>query len=120
MYEWIRSFSSLADAMMMMMRDNGVGSVYYYGIALTVIILATSIASRKDDRPFQKLFSRALKNAAKSEHLAHSALKTCPKCALQLPLSTLVCETCDYNFLSGSVGTRHKLLPAPDAATSTG
>lgn len=42
-------------------------------------------------------------------------LKTCPNCADQVPLSTLVCDACDHNFLSGSI-VRHKLLPPPDAA----
>ena len=42
--------------------------------------------------------------------------KTCPNCDDQLPLSTLVCEACDYNFLSGTFGPRHKLLPPPDPA----
>jgi hypothetical protein len=41
--------------------------------------------------------------------------KNCPKCAEQLPLSTLVCDACDYNFLSGSSQSRYRLLPAPDA-----
>jgi hypothetical protein len=32
-----------------------------------------------------------------------------------MPLSTLVCDACDYNFLSGSSQSRYRLLPAPDA-----
>jgi hypothetical protein len=40
--------------------------------------------------------------------------KNCPKCAEELPLSTLVCDACDYNFLSGSNQGRYRLLPAPD------
>ena len=43
-----------------------------------------------------------------------SALKSCPSCTKQLPLSTLICEACDYNFLSGMVGHGHKLLPSPE------
>jgi predicted amidophosphoribosyltransferase len=45
--------------------------------------------------------------------------KKCPNCNDQLPLSTLVCDACEYNFLSGSNGPRHKLLPAPDAGRLT-
>jgi hypothetical protein len=43
------------------------------------------------------------------------AFKKCPGCAEELPLSTLVCDACEYNFLSGSIGSKYKLLPAPDA-----
>ncbi len=41
-----------------------------------------------------------------------SARKPCPSCTEQLPLSTLICDACDYNFLSGH---GNKLLPAPQA-----
>jgi hypothetical protein len=41
-----------------------------------------------------------------------SARKCCPSCSEQVPLSTLICDACDYNFLSGH---GHKLLPAPQA-----
>ena len=119
MYESIKSFLSFTDAMTML-PDTAVDNLYYYAIALTVIILTTWIASKHEHSPVQKLFTRVFKNTAKNDYLGHSALKTCPKCATQVPLSTLVCETCDYNFLSGSVVTRHKLLPAPDVATSAG
>ena len=47
------------------------------------------------------------------------AFKKCPNCAEQLPLSTLVCDACEYNFLSESNGPKHKLLPAPDAGRLT-
>ena len=39
--------------------------------------------------------------------------KKCPKCTEQLPVSALVCDACDYNFLAGSI-LRHKLLPMPE------
>lgn len=124
MNEWVSSFTSFAHAAIngsAIMPAEGMGTVYYYGIASTVIlILAIRIATKKNDGPLRGFFARAFKSGDKGEYLAHSALKTCPKCALQLPLSTLVCDTCDFNFLSGCVGTRHKLLPAPDAARSTG
>lgn len=43
------------------------------------------------------------------------AFQKCSKCADQLPLSAIVRDGCEYNFLSGSVGSRYKLLAAPDA-----
>ena len=96
------------------------GSLSFYVIAWTVLILAVRIASRKDPSFFQGFLAAvAFKGPrAKRQDRVLSALKTCPKCAEQLPLSTLVCDTCDYNFLSRTVGHRHKLLPAPDVAAS--
>ena len=45
------------------------------------------------------------------------ALKKCPNCAEQLQLSALICDACDYNFLSGMVGRGQKLLPSPEPMT---
>jgi hypothetical protein len=39
------------------------------------------------------------------------ALKNCPNCAEQLPLSAIICETCDYNFLAERPGRGQNLLP---------
>jgi hypothetical protein len=69
----------------------------FSGIALTLALLMARIAGQKD--------------GLKGHHIL--PLKKCPNCAEQLPLSALVCDECDYNFLSGTVGYRHKLLPAP-------
>ena len=43
------------------------------------------------------------------------AQKNCPHCAEPMPISALLCDACDYNFLSGSLGTRQKSLPAPSS-----
>jgi hypothetical protein len=69
----------------------------FSGIALTLALLIARIASQKDG-----LFKR--------HHVL--AVKKCPKCAEQLPPSALICEACDYNFLSRTVGHRHNLLPS--------
>jgi hypothetical protein len=45
------------------------------------------------------------------------ALKPCPNCAEQLPLSTIICDTCDYNFLAERPGRGQKLLSAPQPMT---
>ena len=122
MHEWVRSLSSFADIMTSITAVDSAHSLSFYAIALTVVILAVKIASKRDPGFFQGfLAAAAFKGArAKRQDLVLSALKTCPKCAEQLPLSTLVCDTCDYNFLSRTVGHRHKLLPAPDVAASAG
>lgn len=57
-----------------------------------------------NDRDADRMFER--------QHI--QALKKCPNCTEELPLSVLICEACDYNFLSGMVGLGHKLLPSPE------
>jgi|SRR4030095_13407581 hypothetical protein len=77
----------------------GLDFFLFSGIALALAFLMARFAKQKGSS-FKK----------------HDVLKKCPKCAEQLPLPTLVCDTCDYNFLSGTVGHRHKLLPSPSDA----
>jgi hypothetical protein len=78
---------------------------FLFAIMLTIPVLA-AITAKSGDAP---------KSTPKKHHMDLRAFKECPHCADQLPLSTLVCDACDYNFLSRAVGLRHKLLPAPDA-----
>jgi hypothetical protein len=40
-------------------------------------------------------------------------LKQCPSCAQQLPLSAIMCDACDYNFLAERPGRRQILLQPP-------
>jgi hypothetical protein len=40
-------------------------------------------------------------------------LKPCPSCAQQLPLSAIMCDICDYNFLAERPGRRQVLLQPP-------
>jgi hypothetical protein len=82
-----------------LMTAEGLNIIHFSAIALIVAFLTARIASKKDCAIFKR------------QHLA--TLKKCPKCAEQLPLSALVCDACDYNFLSRMVGHRHKLLPSP-------
>jgi hypothetical protein len=51
------------------------------------------------------------KEGGQKKDFAVLAFKKCPQCTAQLPLSALVCDDCDYNFISSSI-LRHKLLPA--------
>ncbi|HEX5022912.1 MAG TPA: hypothetical protein VFX54_19755 [Candidatus Binatia bacterium] len=44
-------------------------------------------------------------------------LKRCPSCAQQLPLSVIMCDTCDYNFLAERPGRRQVLLQPPKPLT---
>jgi hypothetical protein len=82
-----------------LMTAEGLNIIHFFAIALIVAFLTARIASKKDRGTFER------------QHVL--TLKKCPKCAEQLPLSALVCDACDYNFLSGMVGYGHKLLPSP-------
>ncbi|MGH7887063.1 MAG: hypothetical protein ACREPG_04305 [Candidatus Binatia bacterium] len=89
--------------------------LHFAAIALMLVLLAARravsffkslLAGRRfaNDRNPDRIF----------EQQRFSALKKCPGCSEELPLSALMCEACDYNFLSGMVGHGHKLLPSPE------
>jgi hypothetical protein len=121
MYEWPTNFSSFAALLGSDRSLIGTDAVYFCAVALTSLILAARIAARNGGllkRLSGRLFFR--KYGAERHQIALSALKACPKCADQLPLSALVCDGCEYNFLSGTVGSRHKLLPGPNVASVNG
>ncbi len=76
--------------------------LHVVGIVLILVLLAGRWLRRQ--RAAERMF----------DGLQVQALKQCPNCTEQLPLSALLCEVCDYNFLSGMVGHGHRLLPAPE------
>ncbi|HYA28435.1 MAG TPA: hypothetical protein VEI95_06415 [Acidobacteriota bacterium] len=88
-------------------------------IALSLAVITATIARKKDGSYFRWFVAGAFFGIIALPMVIHKKrsvidpppLKQCPKCAEQHPLSTLICESCDYNFLSGMVGHRHKLLP---------
>jgi hypothetical protein len=86
-------------------------------IALILVFLAGTIAKRQYGVSFKSFLAacRLKNNAADRMFESHRipALKKCPSCTGQLPLSALMCDACDYNFLSGMVGRGHKMLPSP-------
>jgi hypothetical protein len=58
-----------------------------------------------NDRAYDRMFERR----------QIVAIKKCPNCTEQLPLSAVLCDGCDYNFLSEMVGHGQKLLPSPES-----
>jgi hypothetical protein len=93
--------------------------LYFSAIALILVFLTARIAKKKDGNFFKSSIAESTPRnngttgrIFERQHI--SALKNCPKCAEQLPLSTLICDACEYNFLSGMVGHRHKLLPSSE------
>ena len=81
---------------------------FLFAIPLTIAVLA-SISAKKS----------GVSNTKQHHPVDLRAFKNCPNCAEQVPLSTLACDACEYNFLSGSNGPRHKLLPSPDTGRLT-
>src|ERR671914_1683166 len=104
---------------LMFMIAEGLDVLHLSAIALTVAVLTARIASKKDGSFFKWFIAGALLGIfalplaiVKRKQVALSVLKKCPKCAEQLSLSALVCDACDYNFISGMAGYPNK-LPSP-------
>jgi hypothetical protein len=118
MYDGLKSFSSFATLVERMgvtiMIAESSNILSFSAIVLILAFLTARLASNKHGTFFEWLLGGSLvRSIAKRQHVALPEVKTCPKCSDQLPLSALVCDTCDYNFLSRRVGNGHKLLPAP-------
>ena len=101
------------------MIPEGLNILHFSAIAFILVFLTARIAKRKYGSFFKSfLAGRTFTNnyitgrISERDHLL--ALKKCPNCTEQLPLSILICEACDYNFLSGMVGHGHRLLPSPE------
>jgi hypothetical protein len=121
MYKAISQSLSLVTLMVTngstLMIDGGSDLLHFLAIALTLGFLTARIASKKDGSFFKWFVAGALLGIIalpvaifKRRHAVLAALKKCPKCAEQLPLSALVCDTCDYNFISRIAGHGHRLL----------
>ena len=94
----------------------GLDTVSIAGIAAILVLLTARIVTRKRDA--RKSFRRrgAITNTRAFGRRAKSkpVLKPCPSCAERLPLSTIICGTCDYNFLAERPGRGQNLLPPPE------
>jgi hypothetical protein len=129
MYEPISQSLSLVALMVTngstLMMDGDPDIFPFLAIALTLAFLTARIASKKDGSFFKWFVAGAFLGIIalpvaifKRRRGVLSALKKCPKCAEQLPLSVLVCAACDYNFITRIVGNGHKLLASPNISGS--
>jgi len=96
----------------------------YQLLALTLILVAAWIAKKLIGAFFKSYttWSRFMNNLLGAQWFAAEPIlnqKNCPHCAEPTPISALICEACDYNFLSGTVA-RQKSLPAPEAIKRQG
>jgi Uncharacterised protein family UPF0547 len=87
-------------------------------IALIVVLLTARIVKKK----YGGLWKSLRAGDPLTDHCAAGgffegqripARKKCPNCAEQLPLSALICDACDYNFLAMRPERGQKLLPSP-------
>jgi hypothetical protein len=122
----VEIFSTLAKRVLTdgstLMIAGGMDILPISAVALILVILAATIVTRKRGSYFKSFRARnALGNNRASDRFFESkrspAMKPCPSCAEQLPLSALVCDACDYNFLAARPGRGQKLLPPPGPMT---
>ena len=87
---------------------------FYYAAMIAVLgLLIARVLVKRGLITFEKILPERF---ALRKEIPVLAFKKCPQCAEQLPVSALVCDGCDHNFLAGSI-LRHKLLPAPEDST---
>jgi len=97
------------------MMNDGLEIYYFAAIALIVGLLATRRAKRLKSLLASVGFKKTHSSDRMFENLRVPAFKKCPNCAAELPLSALICDACDFNFLAGSLYRGNQLLPAPDS-----
>ena len=102
------------------MTFEGIGIFHLFVMALALAFLTAGIAHNKGGSFFKWFLAGAFLGIIalpvavfKKKQLAPPALKQCPKCAEQLPIQALVCDRCDYNFVSMMVGCQTKPAPSP-------
>jgi hypothetical protein len=121
----LNNLSSFANQLMtngsMLMIADGSDILPYGAIALMLGFLTARMGSRKGGNFFKWFVAGTLGGIIalpvavfKKEPVALPAFKKCPKCTGQIPISALVCEECDYNFITGLVRNRLTMLPAPN------
>jgi hypothetical protein len=95
-----------------LMIAGGVNILLVIAVVLILVLLVARIIKRK--RHVLKAFG-AQSTAASGRFFSSQrspALKPCPNCGGQLPLSAIICDHCEYNFLAQRPGRGQKLLPS--------
>jgi len=81
-------------------------------VALILLLLVTRVVKRKTFRA-RGTVTHKRASGRLFEKQRSPELKPCPNCTEQLPLSAIICNTCDYNFLAARPGRGQNLLPSP-------
>ena len=113
---------NISDMVNFLLRDGGdtmmtAGMQIAIGaVALILVLLLARLKSRNfrgRHRTHYKVNQRA--SSRLFEKKLPPERKPCPNCAEQLPLSAIICNKCDYNFLAARPGRGQNLLPSPEA-----
>jgi hypothetical protein len=88
-------------------------------MALALAFLTAGIARNKGGSSLKWFFAGALVGVIalpmaifKRKKITYPGQKQCPNCAQKLPIQAILCDACDFNFLSMAVGNRYKPIPA--------
>ena len=105
-----------------LMIAKGSDILHFSATALILVLLTVRIVKRKRGGFFKSSRARSASSINRAadrffENKRMPAVKPYPNCAEQLPLSALVCDACDYNFLAERPGRGQQLLPPPDPTT---
>lgn len=121
MYETIvENLSNLANLLLTgghaLMAAKGLEILPITAVALILVLLVRRIVKRETLRArsavtHKRTAGRLFKRQRTPE------LKPCPNCTEQLPLSAIICNKCDYNFLAARPGRGQNLLPSPQPMT---
>ena len=95
-----------------LMIAGGVNILLLAAVGFILVLLAARIIKRK--RRVLKAFGGRSTTASGRffSNQRSPALKPCPNCGEQLPLSAIICGNCEYNFLAQRPGRGQKLLPS--------
>jgi hypothetical protein len=87
--------------------------------AAALAVLTAGIARNKGGSFLKWFFAGALVGVIalpmaifKRKKITYPGQKQCPNCAQKLPIQAVLCDACDFNFLSMAVGNRYKPIPA--------
>ena len=119
LFDYIIQLSTVVgvDAVAAMLADN-IATIPFAAFALFLVTL-TAKSSKGSSGGFLRAllagdwFSDESAVDRMFERRNISATKPCPGCNEQLALTVVICETCDHNFLTGTVGAGQRMLPSP-------
>jgi hypothetical protein len=115
----MENFLNLAELALMAGRNpmtvGGMDILPISALALTLVLLGLRMANKKSVTMAESF--QSARSGGFFEKQRMPAQKKCPHCAMQLPLSAIICETCDYNFLAERPGRGQKLLALPEEAS---
>jgi hypothetical protein len=85
-------------------------------VALILVLLVARLLKRKTFRG-RGTFANRRDSGRFFERQRSPELKPCPSCNEELPLSAIICDICDYNFLAARPGRGQNMLPPPQPIT---